>query len=59
MSKGIVLDSTDLEYVAEMLNAVFSARHQLGPLSQETLQELANALPRAEEALRACAESMN
>jgi len=53
-----ILDSQDLEYVAEMLRAIFMVRHELDTTSDSTLRELEAALPRAEEALRVCAESM-
>ena len=53
-----ILDKRDLEYVAEMLRAIFMVRHELDTTSVSPLRELEEALPRAEEALRACAQSM-
>lgn len=52
MNDGNILDSNDLEYVAEMLRAIFVVRHELYAISDQTLRELEEALPRAEVSLR-------
>lgn len=58
MSDDKILDSNDLEYVAEMLRAVFVVRHELDATSDQMLRELEETLPRAEAALRNFAVSM-
>ena len=59
MNDDKILDSNDLEYVAEMLRAIFVVRCELDVTSSQTLRELEEALPRAEALLRRVAAELS
>lgn len=50
--------SGDIEYVADMLRAVFWVREDLRGVPGQTLEKLGRKLPEAEEVLREVAEQM-
>ncbi|MEM8635382.1 MAG: hypothetical protein AAGF33_10440 [Pseudomonadota bacterium] len=50
--------SSDIEYVADMLRAVFWVKEDLRGVPDQTLEKLARKLPDAEEVLREVAEQM-